>query len=263
MLRTKDLNFSYNQNDGNNRFSLRDINIEISKGDFTGVFGPNGCGKSTLLKLLSGALNPNSGQVFLHDKNIKNINRKEIARQIAFVPQSTPSIFAYTVYEIVAMGRTPHFGVFGFEGENDRAIINESLEILELDLIADKCINEVSGGEAQRAYIARALAQKPDILLLDEPNAHLDLKHQVIIHNLLQRLNEEQNITIISVSHDLNLSANFCKSAILLNEGMLYCSGNIPDVLTEANIKKIFELDSKVDFNYASGNVSIVIKPKK
>ncbi|MBU1095382.1 MAG: ABC transporter ATP-binding protein [Bacteroidetes bacterium] len=228
-----------------------------------GIFGPNGCGKSTLLKLLSGVLNPKSGQVLLHNKNMRAINRKEIAKKIAFVPQSAPSIFSYTIYEIVAMGRTPYFGVFGFESEEDRTIINESLEILELDLMSDKCINEVSGGEAQRAYIARALAQKPEILLLDEPNSHLDLKHQVLIYDLLQKLNVEQRISIVTVSHDLNLSANYCKRAVLMNEGLVYCYGSISDVLTEEHIKNIFDLDSRVNFNYSEDDISIVIKPKK
>jgi ABC-type cobalamin/Fe3+-siderophores transport system ATPase subunit len=192
MLRAANLIFSYNYKDGQNKFSLQDINLNISDGDFVGIFGPNGCGKSTLLKLLSGVLNPKSGQVLLHNKNMRAINRKEIAKKIA-----------------------------------------------------------------------RALAQKPEILLLDEPNSHLDLKHQVLIYDLLQKLNVEQRISIVTVSHDLNLSANYCKRAVLMNEGLVYCYGSISDVLTEEHIKNIFDLDSRVNFNYSEDDISIVIKPKK
>jgi iron complex transport system ATP-binding protein len=259
MLELRDIYFSYNP-DNDKRFNLEQVNINIDAGEFVGIFGPNGSGKSTLLKILSGLLKPKSGNVLLDGEELSKLKRKSIAAKIAFVPQATASIFPYTVYEIVAMGRTPHLGIMGFESGEDNNKILEAINVLELIPVMNKGINEISGGEAQRAYIARAIAQDPDIILLDEPNSHLDLKHQVSIYKLLQKLNKELNLTIVSVSHDLNLSAHFCRRGILLSNGRVVQDGLIHDILTEENIKSVFEIDSKVDIN-VNEELTVILRP--
>lgn len=259
MLDINKIYFSY-PGTKSKRFTLSDISFKVSAGEFLGIFGPNGSGKSTLLKIISGLLKPGSGSVVLESTNINKLKRKEIAGKIAFVPQSTATIFPYTVYEIVAMGRTPHLGIMGFETDSDTEIINNALELLELNEIRNEGINEVSGGEAQRAYIARALAQEPRVILLDEPNSHLDIKHQVAIYKLLMKLNTEMNITVIAVSHDLNLSAHFCRRGILLNKGKIVIDDVIQNILTEENIKNIFEIDSAVNVEN-DNKLTVVIKP--
>lgn len=259
MIELKDIYFSYPGTKTDNP-TLAGITLKINKGEFAGIFGPNGSGKSTLLKIISGLLLADEGSVLLEGIDLAKLNRRKIASKIAFVPQSTATIFPYTVYEIVAMGRTPHLGITGFETEKDHEIVNKALRTLELHNLSGKGINEISGGEAQRAFIARALAQEPEIILLDEPNSHLDIKHQIAIYKLLQKLNIENNITVIAVSHDLNLSAHFCKRGILLNKGRIESDNKIRDVLTHENIKTIFEIETQILENN-DNELNVIIKP--
>ena len=259
MLDLKEIYFSYRQSNSQ-EFTLEKINISINAGEFVGIFGPNGSGKSTLLKIMSGILKPGKGRVLLNNQPIAGMNRRVIASKIAFVPQFTSTIFPFTVYEIVAMGRSPHLGLMGFESETDNKKILEAIEKLELTSLCNKGINEISGGEAQRTYIARAIAQEPEIILLDEPNSHLDLKHQISIYNLLRNLNEELDITIISVSHDLNLSAYFCKRGILLDKGRVINDGVISEILTERNIRNVFDINTKVEIN-GNQDITVILKP--
>ncbi len=259
MLEIKNIYFTYPagvQQD----YTLADITIDIGKGEFIGIFGPNGSGKSTLLKIVSGLIKPQKGVVNLLGTGLNNLKKQEIAARIAFVPQASATIFPYTLYEIIAMGRTPYLGIMGFETREDHEKIQNALDMLELSHIASKGINEVSGGEAQRAFIARALVQEPEIILLDEPNSHLDIKHQISIYQLLRKLNTEMDITILAVSHDLNLSANFCRRGILMDHGQIVHDDSIRNILTEDNIKKVFEIDSEVTLR-SDENMSIVIKP--
>lgn len=253
MLKLKDIEFSYG-----NSFSLSDINLAVKEKDFIVVLGPNGSGKSTLLKIMSGYLTPSKGDVSLASRKLSDFSKKEIAKIISYVPQFTYSIFPYSVYEIVMMGRTPYLNFAGYEHQNDIDIVYETLERLGLIHLANKGINEISGGEAQRAFIARALVQKAKIMLLDEPNAHLDLQHQLEIFRLLRELNIEENLTIVTVSHDLNLPAYFAEKILLLHNGKVFHFGDKKEVLTEKNIEKVFKVKTKIVFDGERSLINLI-----
>lgn len=256
IIELKDISFQYQS--GSENFSLDDINLPVKKGDYTSLMGPNGSGKSTLLKLISGVVQPNLGVVNLLGKNITHYSRKEIARKIAFVPQSTGNAYPFSVFEIVMMGRSPYLNLWGNEKKEDIEIVRESLNQVGIYHLREKGINEISGGEAQRAYIARAIAQKTEMILLDEPNSHLDIEHQIAIFKLLKEFNESAGTTIITISHDLNLAASFCKKGIILNQGALVKEGMIGEVLTEENIKMYFNVNSKIERHKSSFTISIL-----
>jgi len=254
------IDFSY-KNGVDNTFSLHDINLAIGKGEFVSIIGPNGSGKSTLMKIISNLLYKNSGEIFYNGEEYSSISKKEFARHVAYVPQALPTLYPFSVYDIVLMGRTPYLNFMGFESGKDSKIVNESLELLGISHLRNKGINNVSGGEAQRTFIARALAQKPEVLLLDEPNAHLDIEHQVSIFNLLRKLNLDEKLTIISVSHDLNLAGFYCEKAILMNEGRIVMNDLKHNILTEYNIKKYFGVEALVNYKKEENFVNVNIIP--
>jgi iron complex transport system ATP-binding protein len=159
------------------------------------------------------------------------------------------------------MGRTPYLNVMGFENDADKEIVDEALNRMQIDKLKHKGINEISGGEAQRVFIARAIAQKAEIILLDEPNAHLDLEHQVMIFNLLKKLNEEEKITVLTVSHDLNLVGIYSKKVALMNEGNIVMEGEKSEILTKDNIKRIFKIESAVFSSLDSESINVLINP--
>ncbi len=214
-----------------------------------------------MLKLISGYLKVIEGEILLNGKSIYSYKPAETARKIAFVPQSYDVVFPYSVYEMVAMGRHPWLGLTGFEKESDHEIVKQAIEFTGMKGLEEKGINEVSGGEAQRALIARALAQEPDILLLDEPNSHLDLHHQISVMNLLKELNSNSEITIIMVSHDLNISASYTERIIVLQEGLVKLDGPTSRVLNKDNIKKIFQVESEIFNPNKDANFNILILP--
>lgn len=261
LLELKNINFSYNQQNRDNEFELRNINFQVDKGDFVTVLGPNGSGKSTLLKIITNLLSPGSGERILNKKNYDLYTHKELAKFIAFVPQVTYSIFPFSVYEIVMMGRTPYLNFFGIENHDDVDVVNNALEIVGISHLRNKGINKISGGEAQRAFIARALVQEPELILLDEPNAHLDIEHQISIFELLKNLNEEKALTVISVSHDLNLSGFYAKRAVVLSEGKIILDDDKKNVLTETNIREIFGVESSVSYIEKLNSVNVNIIP--
>lgn len=245
---------------------LRDISFNVPAGDFLSLLGPNGSGKSTLLRLLDRILIPQSGSITLSGRHLADFGRRDLARRIAYVPQDTLWVFPYTVLEVVLMGRSPHVGRSGFENKQDVEIAREMMRLTDIEPLADKLITAISGGERQRVLIARALSQQPEILLLDEPNAHLDINHQVDIFRILQEQNEQKNLTIISVSHDLNLAASFSKRALLLGEGgdggsTLFAIGQPRDVLTESNIERVYKTPVLVDQLPQSTAIRISLLP--
>jgi iron complex transport system ATP-binding protein len=235
--------------------------MNINQGEFVSILGPNGCGKSTLLRLVCGLSKPQGGQIKIKSEDISRLSQKELAKQIAFVPQSHQSIFPFSVNEIVMMGRTPYLNTFGFENGNDRLIVDEALSLMRVDHLKKKCINEISGGEVQRVYVARALAQKADILILDEPNAHLDLENQILIFNFLEKLNEEQNITVVAVSHDLNLVGIYSKNVVLMNQGRIIMEGKKSDILNSKNIAEIFRINATIFSTEDSKSFNVLINP--
>jgi len=257
LLSLQNISFSYGGKT-NNSYFLNDINFDIKKGEFATILGPNGSGKTTLLKLMSGSLKPQKGNLLFDNKKLQNYSKKETAKKIGFVPQVTVSVFPFSIYEIVMMGRTPYLGFGGFEDKNDKEKIEEALELVEISHLKNKGINEVSGGEAQRAFIARALAQEPEIILLDEPNAHLDIKHQISVFELLKKFNEEKEITIVAVSHDLNLAGNYSGRIVLMQNGKIFCDGKGQDILTPENIKTVFEVNADTHINH--NRISVHIK---
>lgn len=257
----KNLQFTYESANEGTSFILQIPDWTIAKGDFVSLLGPNGCGKSTLLRLIGSLSNPKSGSIIIEGKNITEFRRKELAKKIAYVPQKNFSIFPFSVYEIVMMGRTPYLNMMGFENTVDKEIVDEALQIMQIENLKGKGINEISGGEAQRVFIARALAQRAEIILLDEPNAHLDLEHQVMIFNLLQKLNEVEKITVLTVSHDLNLVGIFSKKVALMNEGEIILEGDKSEILTTDNIRNIFKIESAIFPTFDNSSLNVLINP--
>jgi len=219
---------------------LKDISFEIRPGGFLGIVGPNGSGKSTLLRTMVGALRPTAGSVKLDGREVSEIPGREVARRVAVVPQDSSVAFDYTVLEVVLMGRSPHLGRFELERSRDVEIAAEALKRTNLLHLADRRIGTLSGGERQRVMIARALAQGTEILLLDEPTAHLDINYQVEILHLVARENVEHRKTIVVILHDLNLAAEFCDRLIMLRDGELFASGQAADVITAENVQKVY-----------------------
>jgi iron complex transport system ATP-binding protein len=226
---------------------LRELSCTVRKGEFLSIVGPNGSGKTTLLRLLDRILIPQSGRIMLGGQNIQKLSRSEIARKIAFVPQDGGIHFPYTVYEVVLMGRSPHIRGIAFENAHDREIAETVMTQANITHLADHPVTNLSGGERQRAIIARALAQEPEILLLDEPNAHLDIAHQLGIFRMLKRLNTESGLTVVSISHDLNLAATFSDRVAMLLGGSLVALGTPREVLTEEKIRDVFHTNVVID----------------
>ncbi|NOG96402.1 MAG: ABC transporter ATP-binding protein [Ignavibacteriae bacterium] len=261
MFELKNINFKYSLSTNGNEFSLSNVDLSIAKGEFISIIGPNGSGKSTLLKIIAGLLKPVSGDINFNNKPLSSYKPKQLAKIIGYVPQNTSSVYPFSVYEIVMMGRTPHLNFSGYEKETDREIVNEALEYVGIYNLRSKGINEVSGGEAQRAFIARAFVQQPEIILLDEPNAHLDIKHQISIFDLLKSFNNDKELTIIAVSHDLNLTGHYGRRGLLLDNGSIVMDDTISNILSEKNIYENFGVNSKVNLNKLTGEISVTIIP--
>jgi len=242
MIEVRGLSFSYNGSPP----VIDNVDLVINKGEMVGILGPNGSGKSTLLKLISNTLSPNKGSVLLDGRPIHHFGRKNIARKMAVVPQETDLGFDFTVREIVAMGRYPHLGRFQFNDPISREVVDLSMGTTGVLELANKPISKLSGGEKQRVIIAKALAQEPDILLLDEPTKNLDIRHSLDILNLVRKMNSEMGITVIAVLHDLDLSARYCDRTILLKEGGIYKDGPTENVLVPVNIENVFHVRSRI-----------------
>lgn len=245
------------------RSVLEDVSFHIRGGDFVGIIGPNGSGKSTLLKNMSRVLAPQGGAIYLAEEDLEKIPRGRLARKIAVVPQETAVNFAFTVEEVVLMGRTPHLGRFQWEGPEDHRIAREAMEATGILPLAQRPITTLSGGERQRAIIAQALAQQPRVLLLDEPTSHLDISHQVEIFELLRVLSQREQVTVIANLHDLNLAAQYCDYLILLSEGRVFALGSPAKVLTPENVEAVYGTEVLVDLNPATNRPWVLIKPRR
>ncbi len=257
LLKVDNLSGAYDQ-----KLVINDVSFEVGKGDFLGIIGPNGSGKSTLLKLISKALCPRGGSVVFEDKDISKIKLKELCRKIAFVPQETLINFSFTVWEIALLGRTPHLKRLQFESSKDLAIAKKALSSTDSLHLEAKQINQLSAGERQRVIIAKALAQEPILLLLDEPTSHLDIGHKIQILDLLKRLNQETKLTIILVMHDLNLASEYCNRLILLNQGEIFKDGEPASVLTYQNIESVYKTVVVVKENPISAKPYVILVSK-
>ncbi|HOW57245.1 MAG TPA: heme ABC transporter ATP-binding protein [Smithellaceae bacterium] len=229
------------------------VSFSIEQAQRVAIIGPNGSGKTTLLKIINGTLVPDAGRMFVAGRETGLWKRREIARKVAIVPQETDVTFPFYAEEIVMMGRFPHLKKYHFEDKNDYRIVHEAMEKTNTLAFASRRFDELSAGERQRVLIARALAQEPQVLLLDESTAFLDLKHQVHFLNLLRQLNETQKLTVIFVTHDINLAAQYADQIIMLESGKIYAIGNSAEVITADNIKKVYEVEVLVDCNPQSG----------
>ena len=232
---------------------MEDVSFAIDEAQIVAIIGPNGSGKTTLLKIINGTLFPNSGQMLIDDKDTLQWSRQEIARKVAIVPQETSVIFPFYAEEIVLMGRFPHLSNYRFEDKKDYRIVHEAMEKTDTLAFATRRFDELSAGERQRVLIARALAQEPKVLLLDESTVFLDLKHQLQFLTLLRQLNTAQQLTVIFVTHDINLAAQNADRIILLYSGEIYAIGKPSEVITAANIKEVYDVDVLIDKNPQSG----------
>ena len=224
----------------NHQAILHDVDMKAGPGQILGLVGPNGSGKSTLIKGITRVIDLFSGRISIDGRDIRTIKHDELARLVATVPQSPALPGAFTAFEVVLMGRTPHLGLLRYEGGKDLAIAWHAMEATHTQSFAERRVSELSGGERQRLIIARALTQQPKAMLLDEPTANLDINHQVEILNLVKRLCLEQSLTVIIALHDLNLAAQYCDWMVMLNGGKVYAEGTPPDILTAPNIKKVY-----------------------
>jgi iron complex transport system ATP-binding protein len=220
---------------------VRNVSFNTARGDFLGILGPNGSGKSTLLKLMSRVLRPREGRVLLEGSDIARLPLKGFCRRVAFVPPETPPAFSFSVWETVLMGRTPHLGRLEHETKKDFDCVARAMSFTGLEALRDKRTDELSAGERQRAVIARALAQEPALLLLDEPTSHLDVGHQIQILDLMRTLNRRDGLTVVTVLHDLNLASDYCDRVLLLDGGRLFRQGPPRDVLTYQNIESLYK----------------------
>jgi iron complex transport system ATP-binding protein len=243
---------------GDSPFALRDVSVTVARGSLTALLGPNGCGKTTLLKLLSGVVAPHAGRITLDGRALGDMARREVARHVAVVPQETHPAFDYSALEMVLMGRHPHLGAFQLEGPNDLRIAYQALQATGTAHLAERPYMTLSGGEKQRVVIASALAQAPDVLLLDEPTASLDLGYQLEIASLLTRLNREHGVTMVLATHDLNLAASICDTVVLVRGGQVLASGRTRDVLTTPMIRQLYGVDADVQFHTQAGHLTIV-----
>ena len=222
---------------------IHDISFSVNRGENISIIGPNGCGKSTILKALANLIEY-TGEIKLDGVDIRDIKRKDLAKKVALMSQTSEVYFSYTVFETVSLGRYAHMdGIFSSLTREDKDIVLNCLESVGLLKEKDRLINELSGGQLQRVYLARAFAQDPDILLLDEPTNHLDLKCQIEILSHINKWTKEKNKTVIGVLHDLNLVQMFSEDAILIKEGKIYSSGKAQDLLNSPKIKDVYRID--------------------
>jgi len=248
IITVTDVDFRYNDIP-----ALQALSFDVRRGEFLGVIGPNGSGKTTLIRVIDGILEPERGRVTVDGNTIRGIKRRDIARVIAVVPQDFPMVFPFRVIEVVMMGRSPHLGMLRFEGETDLRIVEKAMKMTDTALLADRNMNGLSGGERQRVLIARALAQEPEVILLDEPTAFLDIRHQVELFDLMKVLNRERGLTVLAVTHDINLAASYCDRVMLLKGGHINRLGVPDEVVTKENISAVYETDVLVDANPLNG----------
>jgi iron complex transport system ATP-binding protein len=250
-----DVAFAYPRADrpGGEGFRLAGVSFAVGPGEVFGVIGPNSAGKTTLLRLLTRVVAPSRGEIRLGGRPIARLPHAELARQIAVVPQDTPRPFPFSVEQLVLMGRYPHGPGRFFESDEDRARAREAMAATAVLELAGLPLEQLSGGERQRAMLARALAQQPRLLVLDEPTSHLDLRYQAETAGLLRRVNAERGMTVLLVSHDLNLAAEVCDRLLLLGAGRIARVGTPAEVLQRGVLEPVFDCPVVVDVNRESG----------
>ena len=236
---------------------LYDVHVQVDEGEMVGLLGPNGSGKTTLLRLISGVLRPQRGNILLEGRDLRVWGRRGIARRIAVVPQELHVPFAFSVEEMVSLGRTPFINLFGTRSKHDISIVQEAMQSTEITPLADRIFNELSGGERQRVIMAMALAQQPALLLLDEPTSHLDIKYQIEILELVQRLNHRLGVTVIAAMHDLNLAARYFPRLLLFQRGVVADAGPA-EVLEPQLLRRVYGINVQVGILRGAEHLSVL-----
>ena len=254
MLRTKDLYYNYKE-----KPVLENINFELVPGEILGIIGPNGCGKTTLLGNLNKNLSPKGGCVMIRDTDLEDLKKKEIAKEIAVIPQTNEIKFSFTVREIVSMGRMPFQEAFQGESYDDIEIIDDAIQKAGISDMTERYINTMSGGERQKVIIARALAQTPKILLMDEPTLHLDISAQFDILDLISELSKKEGLTVVIVSHDLSMAARYCDRIMMIHNHGIHAMGNTEDVLTPDNMRTVFDVDAELTKDLKTGRNMVLL----
>jgi len=244
-------------------FILSNVSLDVSAGEFFVIIGPNGAGKTSLLKVLSGLQKAQKGTVTIKDKNILNYRRRNLSQIMAIVPQHIEVGFPFTVADTVIMGRSPHLGILGMEGENDFHIAEEAMKFTDVSHLTDRKLFQLSGGELQRVIIARAICQQPEIILLDEPTTALDPSHQLKIMDLMEKFRREHGTTIIMVSHDLNLASMYGDRLMLLKEGRVVKTGEPKSVLNKSLLEESYGCQMMVDESPLGGVDRVTPIPDK
>lgn len=242
LLKAEHLSFSYDDVP-----IIRNISMEIETGKITALIGANGCGKSTLFQLLTGRYKPKEGAVLYEGKNIRGMNRKELARHVAVVHQYNTAPDDITVRKLVEIGRTPYQTLFSYsQKKEDEEVVEWALEITNTKQYEGRMISELSGGQKQRVWLAMAIAQQPDVLLLDEITTYLDVYYQVELLSLIRKLNREQNVTVLMVLHDINQAMEYADEIIMMKDGRVIASGASEDVINEKNLRQAFHIDAEI-----------------
>lgn len=253
-LKVKDLSFSYGSAN-----TLEDITMEVDKGEIVSLVGPNGAGKSTLIKCIDRILKPQKGTVFVDGKEAAHLSSKDFSKMMGYVPQSTLEVFPYTVFDIVLMGRRPHIG--WRVTNNDVKVVARTLRFMGIEEFASRYFDELSGGEKQKIAMARALAQEPKVLLLDEPTSNLDIKHQLEVMMIVHQLVQEKQISAIMAMHDLNLASRFSDNMVMLKDKGVFTVGDPKSVLTPANIENVYGVRAEVRNGYMGRPYIMPIEP--
>lgn len=223
---------------------LRDVSMRVDRGEVVSIVGPNGSGKTTLLKCINRIIKPRAGSILVDRQHVSQMAARELARTLGYVPQSTPATFPLTVFDAVLLGRKPYVG--WRTGKRDRHVVFQTLELLGMEALAFRMFGELSGGERQKALMARAFAQEPRVLLLDEPTSNLDLKHQLDVLNLVATMVRERQLIAVMAIHDLNLALRFSDRIVMLKDGAVYAEGVSRRILNEANIRAVYGIESTV-----------------
>ena len=258
LIEIRNVSLQYGQSD-----VVRKVSVQIKEGEFFVIIGPNGAGKTTLLKAMTGLHRLTAGDILLRQKPVSDYSRKELARSLAIVPQQISAEFPFTVAETVIMGRYPHLGLLAVEGRRDLELAEQAMEFTEVLHLAGRRLGQLSGGERQRVIIARAICQQSKVLLLDEPTASLDPAHQLRIMDLMERLRQQEQITIVMVSHDLNLASAYADRLMLLKDGVVEKIGTPQQVLTRDQLTQSYGCNLIVDEDPILGKPRVSLVSEK
>ena len=254
MLQATNIHYAYNTHP-----VLRGVDLHVEAGEFVGIIGPNGSGKTTVLRALGGVIKPAKGEVRFEGRAVSEISRVELAKRMACLTQTVNVNLPFTVRQVVLLGRNPHLKRFQRISQRDEQIAAAAMIDAAVADLADKMVTEISAGELQRVFIAMALTQQPDLLMLDEPTSHLDIAHQVRVYELLSRLHRQRKLTVVVVSHDLNLAAEYCQKLVLLNAGQVACTGSAQEVIRKEILEEVYGTQVTVQINRATGRPHVML----